>query len=463
MPIGTLNSVPRSITALAAANTFAQEEEQRRDMMKLNKDFYYDKQEQSLKLANDDQDPHTLNIVKPIIHKRASLLYAGKIVREFDGPEESISFLEQVYADNSIDALLGQVDLNAELTGSAVVIPVEDESKESGIALRIYDASAICPLADEDDPSKLAALSIVKVVDRIEDVSKQVKRVVKQQIWTDDAIVTYEGETLLISETNELGFIPFCNFKGEDVYDQYLGHAPATGVRMLNESINQMITDLGFTLKFQAFTPIAVQGYSGDTILQIHPGRAINLPAGAGATTLSTNPKLVEMLTVIQYLEEKVYETTSVPKIAVVGGGQAKSGKELIIRWFPLLQVFREKANRYQAYELQLANLILRVTGRPELVSLTCNYPEESILPFSSDEDTLEREIRLNVKTAVDEILRRDPTLEETEAEAIVLANRDFNEMMGYTSNTVAEDKSNVNIDDNKSKEKNSEDLDKNE
>ena len=58
MPLNTLSSVPQAVTSRAITNNFSLEEEQRREEMRLNKDFYYGKQEQQLTLVNDDQDPH---------------------------------------------------------------------------------------------------------------------------------------------------------------------------------------------------------------------------------------------------------------------------------------------------------------------------------------------------------------------------------------------------------------------
>jgi hypothetical protein len=438
MPINSLTNIPQVVTSRAITHNFSQEEQDRRDKARLNKEFYYSKQDQQIVLVNEDMEPVYLNFTYPIVRKRATMLYSQPNVREFVGSSQSIKFLEQVYKDNIIDELLLQVDLNAELTGSVIVTPVIDESKISGVRLRMYDASNISPLSEEDDPSVLEALSIVRIVDRIpnENINKitsknaEVKRVLKQQIWTKTDILTYEGEVLVSSESNELDFLPFVNFKGEEVYDQYIGYAPARPIRELNETLNRILTDLGMTVKFQAFTPIAVSGFSGDSIISLHPGRALNLPAGAGADVLATSPKIKETMEFIAWLEDKAYETNQTPKISVVGGGEARSGRELVIRWFPLLQVFEEKSQRYKRYELELANLILRWAGMPFIEEVNVKFNRESVLPLQEEEDTLELDISLNIKTAVDEVMRRNPALTEAEAEAIVLSNRDFNQSL---------------------------------
>ena len=172
----------------------------------------------------------------------------------------------------------------------------------------------------------------------------------------------------------------------------------------------------------QSGTPIVFSGFkSGETVV-VHPGRAINIPEGATANVLNLDPKLNDSLEFIKYLEDRLYTTSSVPRITVEGGS-GNSGKELMVRWFPLLKVFQEKSNRYAIYELQLANMILAINGYAPVEDLKIHWPEESILPYSPEDENLERDIRLSIKSPIDEIMRRDPHMTEIEAEAEYLLN----------------------------------------
>jgi hypothetical protein len=434
MAMNSVGNLPANLIGRALTQNFSAEDKDRRDEMDLNKDYYYDKQEQTISLYNDDQTPYVLNILKPIVRKRASLLYSHAPNRIFDGPSQSAAFLEAVYEENNINQLMLQADLYSELTGSALITPVVNEEWDNGIQLRMYDGSSCTALASEDDPQELDALSIVKQVDRIVNSNLDVERVLKQQIWTKETVFEYEGNVLMGSETNELGFIPFANIKGEEVYDQYFGHAPARGLRLLNQSLNALITDFAYVIKFQGFTPVAISGMSGDSRISIHPGRALCLPAGAAAMTLNTNPKLSDTLAFIAWLEEKAYESTGVPKIAVVGGGEAKSGRELMVRWFPLLQVFQEKSTRFQVYELELANTILAVVGLPLLNAVKVEYVKDAILPLLAEDDDLLQDIQFNIKTPADELMRRKAELSIEEAEQIILANKEFNDSLKSAS-----------------------------
>lgn len=443
----SFDSIPSALTQRALANNFSLEEKSRREAALLNRQFYYGNQESELNLVNNDVEPKIINLTKPIVKKRATLLYKNTLMREYVGPSASISFIEQVYKENNIDNLLLQTDLLAELTGSCLVHPQQVEKDEEfslGIKLRLFDGSSISVVPEDDDQSRAAAISLIQLLDRLAENSTpenpQVERVIRQQIWTKTGVTTFDGARMITTEVNELDFLPFVNFHGEEVYDQYIGHAPATIIRKLNHDINQTLTDLGYMIKMQAATPIALTGYSSGEALVLNPGMAFNLPMNGTAVPLQLNPKIEEVLEVIKYLEEKIFETSSVPKVTVVGGEQASSGVELMIRWFPLVQVFQEKVVRYEKKELELANMILRVAGLEPLEEVHVDYPSADLLPLSASDESLERDIKLNLRTPIEEMMNQNPELSENEAEAEVLANKEFNDSLFSRDEVLSED-----------------------
>lgn len=440
--MSTFDSTPMAITARALAHNFNLEERSRREQAQLNKEFYYDRQEQSLMLMNDDVDPVTMNITKPILNKRCGMLYRRPLVREFLGNAQSIAFLEQVYLENSVDTLLGKVDLMSELTGSALVHPALDEEYSTGIRLAIFDGAQFSAVPTEEDQTRADAISLIKMVDRLVDdphvyvdpKSPQLERKLYQQIWTKKSVTLYEGDIMISTEENELGFIPFVNFMGEEVPDQFVGYPTASLVRKANHHINQLLTHLAFTIKMQAGTPIIFSGFKSGESVVIHPGRAINIPNDTAASTLALNPKITDTLNTIQWLEDRLYTCSSVPRISVEGG-EGTSGRELMIRWWPLLQVFQEKTVRFSRYELNLANTILAVAGMEPIEDVKVHWPEESILPFSANEETLDRDIAFNISTPLDEIMRRDPELDEGAAMAEFIKNTQVNQLLQSASN----------------------------
>lgn len=430
------DTLPIAVTQRAFSETYNLEEKERKEAAELNKSYYYGKQENDVILMNDDVNPITMNLTKPIMSKRCSLLYTRPLVREWDGPAASINYVQQVYKENKIDKLLGTVDLYAELTGSVLVHPTPDPELPSGIRLALYDGTEFSSAGNDDDPTTADAIALTSILSRLVDSAPvtsdgrkqpQIEKVIVQQIWTNDSVTLYEGDNAVASQPNDLGFLPFVNFQGEEVHNAYIGYPIATIVRKLNSHINQLLTHIGYTIKMQSGTPIVFSGFkSGETVV-VHPGRAVNIPADASADVLKLDPKIGESLEFIKYLEDRLYTTSSVPKITVEGG-EGQSGRELMVRWFPLWKVFQEKSNRYQIYEMQLANMILAIAGLPPINDLKINWPEESILPLSAEDDNLERDIRFNIKSPIDEIMRRDPHMSEIDAEAEYLLNKSQNE-----------------------------------
>lgn len=423
---GYSDSVPQAITTRARLNAFTQEEKRRRQTAQINKDFYQNKLVQYVSLISTEATPVVTNWVRPVAKKRASMLYQTSPMRTFEGPSASITALELIYEAIDIDSTLLRVDRYSELTGVTLVHPFLDDQNQ--LHLLLYDGTSVSAVENEWDYNIPESISVVKAITRgnIDNHGKaQFETVIRHQIWTDDIVVTYEGDKLIKSETNDAGFIPFSVFRGEET-DTYLAESPITQVRLLNGSINQMLTDLGYTIKMQAASPIALEGYQSGEAVTIHPGRAFSLPVGARAEVLNFNPSIIESLEVIKYLEDKVFETSSVPKVSVVGG-EGESGRELLVRWFPLTQVFKEKAVRFQKYELDLANMILAVMGYEPIESVLVDYPDDANLPLTPEMDTLEQDMDLGLTTPVLELMRRNSDLSYEEAEAQVMDNIKFN------------------------------------
>lgn len=424
------DTVPSTLIMQANLNNFSTEEKARREEAIKNKDFYYSRQESYLLKVNADVDPVVVNFTYPLVKKRSSLLYSRPLVRDIDGPSASIAYLENVLEELGIDSFLQNADLAAELTGTALVhVGIEDGK----IKLRLFDASEFSAVGDYDtENAKPKAISLISLMTSIEGSPKDpsVRRTLRSEIWTDQFITTFTDGIRYESIPNELGYLPFVAIKGEDVYAQYLGHAPALHIRLMNMAINQQLTNCGYMIKMQSATPIVLTGFQQGEGIVVHPGQAISLPNGATASALTLSPKISETLEEIQYLEKLLYESTGIPKVSVVGDDKANSGKELLIKWYPLLQIFSEKALRYQKYETDLANMILKVAGMEPVKAVKVKYPEEAILPQVADAPELEFKFKYGISTPIDEVLTLDPSLSEQEAEALVMANKAFNSQL---------------------------------
>lgn len=421
------DTTPVSVEAKAQVFNLSIEERNRREACIKNRDFFYDRTKQYVVRINNDVDAIVLNLTAPIIKKKISLLYSRELQREFVGPAESISFLDKLYKKIKIDRFLRNVDLASELTGTGLIFVGVDDNGET--YLRLYDAADFSVIENEYNQEDIDALSIVTVKEALikSGKSEEIQRYLDTQIWTDEHIAHYKDGKRAEFTTNDLGFIPFVAFKGEEVYNQFLGHAPANSIVSLNSDINQQLSNISYMIKMQAGSPIVITGFERGEGITMNPGHALSLPAGATASVLNQNPKITDSLDVIKWIEEKIYETSSIPKVSIVGDSEASSGKELQIKWSPIINVFKEKSSRYENYELNLANMILAVNDYPLIEEIKVRYPEESILPLSDDLDDIETKLNLGLTTPIDLITADNPTLSEQEAEAEVRANIDFN------------------------------------
>jgi len=421
------DATPISLVVRTNTYAFCEEEKKRREGALKNKDYFYGRHEQYLSLLNEDVDPVTINLTNPIVGKRSSLLYNKSLVRIFTGPSNSVSYLEDLYYKLKIDYILQQTDLSAELTGTCLVyVGVNDKDE---IYLMPYDASLFSAVT-KDDKYTLDALQIISVNDLMSQNGNniQVKRVIDSETWTENYVYQIRDGISSSQEVNELGFIPFVTFKAQEVVSQYLGHSPTISIRQLNSYLNQQLTNLGYMIKMQSATPVVLTGFQNGEAVSVHPGTAISLPNGASAGVLALNPKIAETLELVKYLEDKMYQTSSVPRISVIGDSAGStSGVELLIKWAPLTSVFKEKANRYQKYELDLANMILKVSGMDEIDDIQVKYPEGDLLPIDVDRENLDQDIKLGIRTPIDEVLKLNTNFTETEAEAQVRSNLDFN------------------------------------
>jgi len=418
------------INEKASLNTFTEDEKARRGSCERNKDFYYDRHDKYVETFNIEAKPSCIYLTRPIVDKRTSMLYRQKLVREMTGPAESISFLETLYADNDIDNIFSQADLMSELTGTALLSMVDDESKDSKFRITLWDGSNLSVVPDETNSNSLAALALIRDSHRLSRTSYkdqiQVETVTYQQIWTKEHVSYYQGSTRKNIVDNPYGFIPFSAVRGKEVPNQFYGFSPITSTVKTNMAINQMFSDLAYTIKLQAANPIALMGWQGGEQLLVQPGKAISIPTGGDAKVLEMNPQITETLDTIKFLEQKIYETSSVPEVSIVGS-EGKSGRELLVRWYPLVQVFEEKSARFQQYELDAANNFLAMVGLPKLEAMHVSYDKNGILPLDPEFDRIEEDISLNITNPAEVLRGRNPNLTQEEAQSIINSNDKIN------------------------------------
>lgn len=82
-----------------------------------------------------------------------------------------------------------------------------------------------------------------------------------------------------------------------------------------------------------------------------------------------------------------------------------------------------------------MANMLCAVAGLPPIESIHIEYPEEAVIPASSDVQELEQDLRLGLTTPVDEIQKNNPLYTDVQATEKWEHNMQINEKVTEASN----------------------------
>jgi len=198
-----------------------------------------------------------------------------------------------------------------------------------------------------DDHERLDAV----IVDR-GDVSTTTTRTTtgRVEIYTPDDIAIYE-DGVRINEPMGYGALPFVVFNGRRLVGDVFGHSMLRGIAELNHALNESLNNVLEILRFQAFSLLVIQGgmqglptdADGRPKLAIGEAGFLNIDSDGRVYFADPNPKIGEVLAVIERMIGMMYETGSVP-VAVVQPQQshAESAASRQIQFMPLVDLVEE-------------------------------------------------------------------------------------------------------------------------
>jgi hypothetical protein len=179
------------------------------------------------------------------------------------------------------------------------------------------------------------------------------------EIYTPDDIAIYE-DGRRINDPNGLrywekparyGVLPFVVFNGRRLVGDVLGHSMLRGIAELNHALNESVNNVLEILRFQAFSLLVIQGglhglpldADGRPKLAIGEAGFLNIDSEGRVYFADPNPKISEVLAVIERLIGMMYETGSIP-VAVVQPQQshAESAASRQIQFMPLVDLVEE-------------------------------------------------------------------------------------------------------------------------
>jgi hypothetical protein len=170
------------------------------------------------------------------------------------------------------------------------------------------------------------------------------------EVYTPHDIAIYEGGERVNPPTG-YGALPFVLFHGRRLVGEVFGHSMLRGVAELNHALNESINNILEILRFQAFSLLVIQGglhglpldEDGRPKLAIGEAGFLNVDAEGRVYFADPNPKIGEVLAVIDRLIAMMYETGSIPT-AVVQPQQdhAESAAARQVQFMPLVDLVAE-------------------------------------------------------------------------------------------------------------------------
>ena len=370
----------------------------------LYRDFYLggDRPLRYMRKNSRESDEHWLerlgrlvgaNYCAPIVNKPVQAEYGGRVRRAVGDPELQAR-LDAIARENALHTFQLQTARQRAIDGTAIVqlYWTAAGGRGSGVegrgALRLKHIlpEHFFPIVTEDsqhidaviidrtdsgprNAAVSAARSTVAVrMSGQRDAGVTTSRV---EIYTPDDIAIYEDGQRVNDPAGlrfwerpaRYGTLPFVVFNGRRLVGDVLGHSMLRGIAELNHALNESINNVLEILRFQAFSLLVIQGglhglptdADGRPKLAIGEAGFLNIDAEGRVYFADPNPKIGEVLAVIDRLILMMYETGSVP-VAVVQPQQshAESAASRQVQFMPLVDLVEELKTFDMASEREL-------------------------------------------------------------------------------------------------------------
>lgn len=352
----------------------------------LYRDFYTggDRPLAYLRKNSRESDEHWLerlgrlvgaNYCAPIVNKPVQAEYGGR-VRRTVGDADLQARLDAIARANALHTFQLKTARQRAIDGTAIVqvfwdpaivsipsIPSRMDSMDKmdgmdaavgGVRLKHVLPEHFFPIV-LDDHERLDAV----IIDRGGDVARPPSAESpppraavphRVEIYTADDIAVYE-DGARVNGPMGYGALPFVVFNGRRLVGDVFGHSMLRGIAELNHALNESLNNVLEILRFQAFSLLVIQGglhglpldADGRPKLAVGEAGFLNLDAEGRVYFADPNPKIGEVLAVIDRLIGMMYETGSIP-MAVVQPQQAhaESAASRQVQFLPLVDLVEE-------------------------------------------------------------------------------------------------------------------------
>ena len=313
------------------------------------------------------------NYCAPIVNKPVQAEYGGRVRRSVGAPDLQAR-LDAIARANALHTFQLKTARQRAIDGTAIVQlywTMEGRGSSGagrgGLRLKHILPEHVFPIVT-DDSERIDAV-IIDHSDHASRVTRHEGAPTRVEIYTPDDIAVFE-DGVRVNEPVGYGALPFVLFNGRRLVGDVLGHSMLRGIAELNHALNESINNVLEILRFQAFSLLVIQGglhglptdADGRPKLAIGEAGFLNIDSEGRVYFADPNPKISEVLAVIERLIGMMYETGSVP-VAVVQPQQshAESAASRQIQFMPLVDLVEELITHDTESERELIEKMLLI------------------------------------------------------------------------------------------------------
>lgn len=428
-------------------------------------DFYYGFQEGYIKQyrgeSNEDyqdKDKPQFNYTKAIVNEYVNGVMAKPVTFKYadsadqavwDSITDPISFFKIVPFFKKCQRI-------AEVSNTCLIM-IRYDQKRGKTFFEEVRGEFVHFLPKEENPKEIGTLVIGYLFDT--GIPDPQKRIMKRiEIWNEDSWEIWlhspyaREQKLLDSGVNPYGFIPAVRLMPEEDDNTFYGLSKIGDIVKVNEIYNNLWTALMRICVNQSFSILVVKSES-EVALTIAPTRFLKLEntAEGSASYITPNPKIAEVEAVLMDLKNELQNVSHVPTEVIASAktaASAESGYALRIRRIPIEQEWDTRRMSYGPSLRDLGRMSVAVDkinkgakSDPSTIDVGVKFTDT--IPVLAPQEQLltdEQDLRYNLMTPVDMLMRKNPGMSRDEATAVIKKNQKEMEDLGF--NLFGEDNS---------------------
>lgn len=372
--------------------------------------------------------PVSVNILRKIVNRLASV-YLQDATRTIDGTEQDKNIYATIEDSAALPVRMKQANRLAKLTGNALLRPVW---RNGAMALDILTGD-ILDVHTGDSPEALTAVIITHYPQNGR------ADAITYSLWTplEFQRLDHNGRTIA-TEPNPYGVLPFVPVWSQSPTDSFWLPG-AEDLALLQNAINERLTDLCYTLRFQSFGVGYIKGGKakatgpGITTLEAGPNAMLLLPDEAAVGFASPDAPVEACLEAIDRLMKWAAVSNGLPASSMSLTPTEESGLSKLVSNSELEEYRRDDIAAFARTEAQLFNLCRTVWNAhnptqqlSEAATITIDfYDPKPTVTASEQLKEWQGMMELGLLSPVDVLIEKNPDLTRDMAKAKLLQIRD--------------------------------------